>query len=112
MQWFAKGAVAGMLGSPVLAAFTALVFRFPVPFYAYVSGPKGIVPAFLGSLFYGTLGGFVVEAVLGGLGGIAGARRGWPVEKRMNKLCLIWSLAGAEVGVLTLAVLDWIIGPW
>jgi hypothetical protein len=112
MRWFAEGAAIGMVGSPFLAAVTALVFRFPVPFYKYVSGPPGVVLAFEGAIFYGLLGGFLVEAVLGGLGGALGARRGWPVKKRMHRLCAIGALASAELGVMVLAVLDWVIGPW
>lgn len=112
MRWVAQGAAIGAIGSPLLAALTALVFRFPVPFYKYVSGLAGVVPAFEGAIFYGCLGGFVVEAALGAVGGLLGARRGWPVKKRMNMLCVIGALAGAELGVMTLAVLDWVIGPW
>jgi hypothetical protein len=111
-EWFAKGAATGVLGSPLLAGVAALVFRFPVPFHAYVSGPKGVWPAMMGSVFYGILGGFVVQVLLGGLFGVTGARQGWPVPRRMNRLCVLYALGGAEIGVLTLSVLDWMIGPW
>ena len=87
MRWFAQGALVGTVGSPFLAAITALVFRFPVPFYKYVSGPAEVVLAFEGAIFYGLLGGFVVEAALGGLGGVLGARRGSSVKKPMHTFC-------------------------
>jgi hypothetical protein len=113
VSWFAAGALVGVVGSLPLAALSALVFRFPVPFAGYMSGPGAVVPALMGTLFYGiALGGFVVQALLGGLGGLAGARRGWPDHKRMRRLCVTFSLVGSGIGIATLAVLDWIIGPW
>jgi hypothetical protein len=111
-RWIVEGAIVGVIGSPFLAALTALVFRFPVPFYAYVSGARGMVPAFLGAIFYEALGGIVVQALLGGLGGVTGAHRGWPAHRQMHKLCIVFALICAELGVLTLATLDWMIGPW
>jgi hypothetical protein len=111
--WFAKGAAIGVISTVPLVALTALAFRFPVPFVGYMSGPRAIVPAVTGALFYGVaLGGFAIQALLGGAGGVAGARRGWPNPKRMQKLCAAYSLVAAESGVALLAVLDWIIGPW
>ncbi len=111
--WFATGALIGVVATLPLAAICALLFRFPVPFAGYMSGPGAVIPALMGALFYGiALGGFAVQALLGGLGGLAGARRGWPDKKRMRKLCVTCSLVGSAIGVMTMAVLDWIIGPW
>ena len=113
MRWFATGALIGVVGSLPLAALSALLFRFPVPFAGYMSGSRAVVPALMGTLFYGlALGGFAVQALLGGLGGLAGARRGWPDHNRRRRLCVTHSLVGSGIGVMTLAVLDWIIGPW
>jgi hypothetical protein len=112
-SWFTKGALIGVVGTLPLVALTGLVFRFPVPMVGYVSGPGAVFPAVIGALFYGVaLGGFVVQAVLGGVGGVTGSRRGWPDPKRMWKLCTGYSLLAAEGGVVFLAVLDWVIGPW
>jgi hypothetical protein len=112
-MWFAAGALIGVVGTLPLAALSALVFRFPVPFAGYMSGPEAVRPAVAAALFYGvTLGGFAVQALLGGLGGLAGARRGRPDKKRMWKLSVTGSLLGSAVGVITLAILDWIVGPW
>ncbi len=111
--WFAKGALVGVAGSPFLAGFSALVFRFPVPFAGYMSGVEAVVPAAIGSLFYGlVLGGFAVQAVLGGFGGITGARKAWPDRARMQRQCVAYALVGASIGVLSLALLDKVIGPW
>ena len=111
--WFAKGAVVGVVGSPILAGLSALVFRFPVPFAGYMSGLEAVVPAVIGSLFYGlALGGFAVQAVLGGIGGLTGAREAWPNRARMQRQCVTYALLGASIGVLSLALLDKIIGPW
>jgi hypothetical protein len=113
MRWFATGALIGLVGSLPLAALSALVFRFPVPFAGYMSGPGAVVPALMGALFYGiALGGFAVQALLGGLAGLAGARRGSPDRKRMRRLCVTFSLVGSGTGIMALAILDWIIGPW
>ena len=79
LRWFTKGAVYGVVGTLPLVAVTALVFRFPVPFVGYMSGPGAIMPTLLGALFYGVFfGGFAVQALLGGAGGLVGARRGRP----------------------------------
>lgn len=113
VAWFARGAVLGVAGSLPFVALSALVFRFPVPFVGYMSGPSAVVPALAGALFYGLVfWGFAVQAVLGGVGGMAGARHGAPDAKRMRKFCILFSLLGSAVGILTLAVLDKIIGPW
>lgn len=112
MSWFAKGAVVGAVGSPFLAAATALVFRFPVPFADYASGPAGLAPAFAAGIWYGLIGGFVVEALLGGLGGVLGARLSSPFNRHMRAFCYAGALMGAELGVATLAVLESIIGTW
>src|SRR5688572_11875349 len=65
------GAVAGVLGSFPLAAVVACVFRFPIPFAGYASGPGAMLPALFAALLYGVIGGAVVQAIAGASGGIA-----------------------------------------
>jgi hypothetical protein len=112
-MWFGKGAVVGVVATLPLTVLCALVFRFPVPFAGYLSGPTAIVPALMSLVFYGVLfGGFVVQAVLGGVGGVLAEYVGAPNKGRVARLCIVFSSIGASVGVVTLAVLDKIIGPW
>ena len=62
------GALWSVLSSFPIAAFLALLFRFPVPLIGYVSGVEAIVPAMVGVLVYGVLlGGFLL---LGSFGAI------------------------------------------
>jgi hypothetical protein len=98
---------------PPLVALCALLFRFPVPFAGYLTGPSAIVPALMSLLFYGVFfGGFVVQALLGGVGGLLAEYIGAPNRRTIARLCIVFSSIGASVGVVTLAVLDKIIGPW
>jgi hypothetical protein len=94
-----------------LAAITALVYRFPIPFADYASGPSAIPGALIATVFYGLLGGFVVLAVLGGLGGTALHH---VMRTSAKRLMLIrgWSIIVAATSVVLLSVLDKIIGPW
>jgi hypothetical protein len=112
-MWVWKGAAVGMVATVPLVALCALVFRFPVPFAGYLSGPGAVVPALMGLLVYGVvLGGLAVQALLGAVGGLLAERVGAPDTRRVGRLCLVFSSIAASVGVLTLAVLDKIIGPW
>ena len=112
-MWFVKGAVVGVVATIPLAVLCALMFRFPVPFAGYSSGPRAVVPVLIGLLFYGVLfGGFVVQALLGGIGGLLAEYFGAPNKGRIGRLCIVFSSIGALVGVVALAVLDKIIGPW
>jgi hypothetical protein len=89
------------------AALTALVFRFPIPFAGYVSGPDGVLLSLYAVAFYGMLGGFVVQGVLGGVSILAcgGEKSAWTRN-------VAAAAVAAMPGVLVLSVLDWIIGPW
>jgi hypothetical protein len=112
-MWFGKGAIVGVVATLPLVVLCALVFRFPVPFAGYLSGPGAIVPALMGLLFYGVFfGGFVVQALLGGVGGLLAEHIGAPNKSRVARLCIVFSSIGASAGVVALAVLDKIIGPW
>jgi len=112
-MWFRKGAIVGIVATVPLVILCALVFRFPVPFAGYLSGPSAILPALIAILFYGVFfGGFVVQALLGGLGGLLAEHLASPDKHNVKRLCVVFSTIGASFGVLTLAILDKIIGPW
>jgi hypothetical protein len=67
---FRKGAIVGIVATIPLVELSALVFRFPVPFSGYLSGPGAIFPALISIFIYGVaLGGFIIQALLGGIGG-------------------------------------------
>jgi hypothetical protein len=111
--WFLIGSFVAILASFPLAVLCALVFRFPVPFVGYMSGPKAVVPALWAVLFYGVLlGGFLVLALVGGLGGVAAERYAKTDHRRRLRLCLALATLGSAVGIAALAILDKIIGPW
>lgn len=112
VRWFKRGALIGVLGTFPLAAVCALLFRFPIPFVGIRSGFGAVLPALLAVVFYGVLGGFVVQAVLGGLGALVASKIEPSSPPASNRWCLVVSLAAASLGVIALATLDWIIGPW
>jgi hypothetical protein len=110
---FRKGAIVGIVATIPLVELCALVFRFPVPFAGYLSGPSAIFPALISIFFYGVLfGGFIIQGLLGGIGGFVAEFFAAPDKHNLKKLCIIFSTIGASFGVLTLALLDKIIGPW
>jgi len=112
-MWFGKGAVVGIIATIPLSLLCALVFRFPVPFVGYMSGPSAIYPTLIAIFFYGVpFGGFIVQGLLGGLGGLIAEHFAAHDKHSSKKLCIIFSTIGAFIGVLTLALLDKIIGPW
>ena len=109
IRYFLAGAAIAVAATFPLAALAALVFRFPIPFGSYMSGLRAVVPALFAAAFYGVLGGFVVQALLGGIAGVMAARSGAPDRRRA---VLTYAVLAALPGVLILSVLDWIIGPW
>ena len=112
-MWFKNGAIVGIVATVPLVILCALVFRFPVPFGGYMSGPSAILPALIAILFYGLIfGGFAVQAFLGGLGGLFAEHLAAPDKQKVKNFCIVFSTIGASFGVLTLAILDKIIGPW
>jgi hypothetical protein len=95
-----------------MAALCALVFRFPIPFAGYESGLTAVPRALLAAVFYGVLGGFVVLAIGGyAAGAVAVLKAGNDITKSF-RLTLAYSVLVSFAGVLLLAVLDKIIGPW
>lgn len=101
-----------LLAFPI-AALLALLFRFPVPFVGYMSGPSAVVPSMFTLLFYGLpLGGFVWLGLLGAIAGL------WiPDSTREHRRKAFWSVRLWGTGVsatnmIALSVLDKIIGPF
>jgi len=112
-MWFRKGAIVGITATVPLVLLCALLYRFPIPLGGYLSGSKAILPSLIAILFYGVLfGGFIVQALFGGLGGLLAEHIGGPDTHKIKRLCIAFSTIGALFGVLILAILDKIIGPW
>jgi len=108
---FRGGAWAIGLAFP-FAAVCALLYRFPVPFAGYESGLAAMPRASLAVVFYGLLGGFPVLLVVGALGGVAGHVIGGTDVRRVLRLTLAFSAMTALLGVVFMAVLDKLIGPY
>ena len=111
-RWFVTGAAVAVTASFPLAAVSAFLFRFPIPFGGYASGPDAVIPALVATLFYGMLGGFAVQAVLGGIAGVIAGHQAGVAVGHAWKRCIGFSIVGALPGVMVLSVLDWLIGPW
>jgi len=106
------GALTTILLAFPLAALSALLFRFPIPFASYESGWSAMPHALAAVRFYGTLGGFVLLALLGGLGGAVAHRLGKADMRRVWRWTVSLAAAVAFCAVMLLATLDYIIGPW
>ena len=113
MSSFFCGTLCSIVGSYPMGALCALLFRFPIPFGGYASGVDAVIPTLLAVTVYGVLfGGFMVQGLLGGLAGLLARRRGGPDRRHTWRLCALYGLAASLPGVVILAVLDKIIGPW
>lgn len=107
-----------LFGAPAVAAITALVYRFPIPFAGYRSGPTAMLPAAVAICVYPLFfcgAPFVVAGILGGAVG-ALAHRLERVDHRSERslfraAVLAIALVDVPIAVL-LAVLDKFIGPW
>jgi len=95
-----------------LAALSALLYRFPVPFAGYLTGPVAIPGALLAVLFYGVLGGFPVLFAAGALGGVLASVIGGSSPERIRWLTRGLAFVSALASVIVLATLDKLIGPW
>ncbi len=95
-----------------LAGICALLYRFPVPFAGYETGPAAVPAALLAVLFYGLLGGFPALLAAGALGGATAYSLGRPDAQRVRRLTLTLAGLVATLGVGLLAILDKLIGPW
>jgi hypothetical protein len=108
LRRFLFGSVVANVASFPLAALTALVFRFPIPFGGYASGPDAVVPSLYAAGFYGMLGGCLLQGLLGGVAALMvrpSDDGGW-IQRGAAAVVV------AVPGVLTLSVLDWLIGTW
>ena len=76
------------------------------------SGLAAVPRASLAVVFYGLLGGFPALFVVGGLGGVAAHAIGNPGMPRIRRLTLACSAMTALLGVIFMAVLDKLIGPY
>lgn len=94
------------------AAVCALLYRFPVPMAGYESGVAAMLRASLAVVFYGLLGGFPALLVIGGLGGAAAHAIGGTDTRRVQRFTLAFSAMAALLGVVVMAVLDKLIGPY
>jgi hypothetical protein len=106
------GAVIAIVGAFPLAATTALLYGFPVPFAGKLSGPSAVIPSQIAVVLYGLIGGFPALAVAGAIAGAIAFKVGRPNRARVGVLCAILSLVCSAAGVGLLATLDLIIGPW
>lgn len=95
-----------------LAAICALLYRFPVPFAGYLSGPVAVPLALVAVVFYGILGGFPALLTAGALGGAAAYAIGRTDVRRVRRLTLAFAGLIALVSVELLAVFDKLIGSW
>lgn len=112
MKFFLAGAAIAVGATFPLAALVALVFRFPIPFGSYMSGIGAVIPALFAAAFYGMIGGFMVQALLGGLTGGLAASAAIGDRRRAWRRCVTFATFSALPGVLVLSILDWLIGPW
>ncbi len=78
----------------------------------YESGLAAMLPASLAVVFYGLFGGFPVLLAIGGLGGVAARAIGGPDTHRVERFTLAFSVMAALLGVVIMAVLDKLIGPY
>jgi hypothetical protein len=96
-----------------MAMLSALLFRFPIPFVGYSSGVHAVLPSLAAVTVYGVfVGGFVVQGLLGGLAGLLARRQGGLDRRRPWRRCVVYGCAASLPGVVILAILDKIIGPW
>jgi hypothetical protein len=94
-----------------VAAFLALVFRFPGAFVGYASGPRAVLPA-IGSVFVWMLSDpFLVLVLLGAITGAIVACRVGGNSRRASRLTALLCLLIVTVAGLVVSVLDKIVRP-
>lgn len=104
----ALGAICAIVGAFPVAAFVALVYRFPFPLAGYQSGIGAMLLSPIAVAVYGILlGGFVLLGLLGAVAGAVLGSEESPAETILPAALLI-DLAA----MLLLAVWDKIYGPW
>ena len=111
-QAILQGGLVSVLSAFPITAILVSVFRFPIPFGGYVTGPKFIFMAMIAVLMYGiALGGFLLLAAVGAIAG-AVARAAGSTIKRQRRILWVLSLTASFLLLLLLATLDWFIGNW
>lgn len=106
-----KGSIYTVVLAFPLASLLALFYRFPMPFFGYASGINAAIWAPSAVLFYGTLGGFAVLAVLGAFAGLIGSKL--PIKNlTVNKTIIVLAILIDLVFGVLLATWDKIYGPW
>ncbi|KRQ20163.1 hypothetical protein BKG82_16720 [Mycobacteroides chelonae] len=109
MRCAVVGSVTAIGFCPIAAALTAVVYRFPAFMVGYVSGLSAVWPAMFSAIFYLVFGGF---AVMGGLGAAAGIA----VERLRRERAIMYTIGASFViallGALSLALLEYVVGPW
>lgn len=106
-----SGAISSIVTTIPIAGVVGLVFRFPVPFYGYMSGPSALVMGMFAAVFYGlAFGGWVV---VGSCGAVVSIPPFLLLDAKKAKIAARWlSVAVALAGCLIMATLDWFIGPF
>lgn len=118
LRWTLAGALIAVTACFPLAALTALVFRFPIPFAGYRRGWEAAAEAPAAMHFYALTigsvpgGGYALLAVLGALAGYAGARIVPATSWRASSVRVLVPVAAALTVVIALAVWDLVFGPW
>jgi hypothetical protein len=95
----------------VWAALIGLVFRIPMPFQGYVSGPLAVISSPAAVLIYGVIfGGLLVTCALALL--LYWMATMW--WKGSTPRARMWMAANASafISVIALSTLDYFIGPW
>lgn len=94
------------------AVLLVSVWRFPIPFVGYRSGPGHAGHALMAAGFYIIIGGFVVLGVLGAFAGLVARMLRPDDEREQKRLARIVTAVIALAAAILLAGLDKIIGPW
>ncbi len=94
------------------AVLLVSVWRFPIPFAGYRSGPGYVVEALFAAGFYIIIGGFVVLGVLGAFAGLVARTLRPEDEREQKRLARIVTAVIALAATTLLAALDKLIGPW
>jgi hypothetical protein len=106
------GVVTAIVGAFPLAAVTALFYGFPVPFAGKLSGPGAVVPSQVAVVLYGMIGGFPVLGFAGAIAGASAFLMARPNHPKVAVLGVLLALLCSAAGVVLMATLDLIIGPW
>jgi hypothetical protein len=113
-----SGALTAVIGALPIAALCALVYRFPIPFSGYESGPQAAVHCVMAVVMYGVfLGGFIVLAALGAVLGwlaayLADEGQNEGTHKTIGAAGIIAGLTADAIVVGLMANWDYIYGPW